>query len=150
VIAQPAAPTPTTSCQRLCLKIVLLGSGSLPVACAASYFSNTSTFWFSASVFVLSLLLQPEKRSDYTQYSTTQYQILGYIINFFVESMSTFQVHTANPGNKTCTERSQYTRENAWENLKNDVKHLYVTERLDLREVQVRLRSQGKYNFEAT
>lgn len=64
--------------------------------------------------------------------------------------MSNFQVHTANPGNKICKERSQYTRETAWENLKDDVKHLYVTEGLGLREVQVRLRSQGKYDFQAT
>jgi iron uptake system EfeUOB component EfeO/EfeM len=66
------------------------------------------------------------------------------------EYMSNFQVHTVNPGNKTCKERSQYTKEQAWENLKEDVEHLYVTQRLDLKEVQACLRSQGKYNFEAT
>lgn len=83
-------------------------------------------------------------------YWTIQRPIVEYTINSFLESMSSFQVHTANPGNKTCKERSQYTREQAWENLKEDVKYLYVTQRLDLRGVQARLRLQGKYNFEAT
>jgi hypothetical protein len=64
--------------------------------------------------------------------------------------MSDLQVHAENPGNKSCRERSQYTREQAWANLKDDVEQLYVTQRLDLKEVQAILRSQGKYNFEAT
>ena len=67
-----------------------------------------------------------------------------------LKEMSSFQVYTANPGNKSCKKSSRYTREEAWENLRDDVEHLYVTEGLDLKKVQVRLKSQGKYNFEAT
>jgi len=64
--------------------------------------------------------------------------------------MSNFKVHTANPCDKACKERSQYTTEQAWENLREDVRHLYVTQRLDLKAVQASLKLQGKYNFEAT
>lgn len=101
-------------------------------------------------VFDLSILPQPGKRLS--KPNTTQNSIIlwGRTLTSFWDPCQTFRYIQLLPVKKTCKERSQYTREQAWENLKEDVKHLYVTQRLDLKEVQACLRSQGKYNSEAT